>query len=114
MHLVPCGILIKDKVNVIGNGVVLQVVNMFEELKKLEEAGIQWEGRMKVSDRAHLLFNFHQVIDGMNEVSLGKDSIGTTKKGIGPCYASKMARNGIRVGELVHDWDSFVVKYKKV
>lgn len=114
MHLIPCGILVPGKINVIGNGVVLHTPTMFKELANLDTGGIDWQGRLKVSDRAHLLFDFHQTIDGLQEVSKGKDSIGTTRKGIGPCYASKMARTGIRVGELMHDWDAFAAKYKRL
>ena len=79
----------------------------------IADAGVAWKGRLMISDRAHLLFGFHQTIDGSQEISLGKDSIGTTKKGIGPCYASKATRNGIRVGELLN-WNSFLAKYEKL
>ena len=114
MHLIPCGILIPGKVNVIGNGVVLHVPTMFKELANLEKGGIDWKNRLLVSDRAHLLFDFHQTIDGLQETSLGRGSIGTTKKGIGPCYSSKTTRNGVRVGELIHNWDNFAAKYTKL
>ena len=59
-------------------------------------------GRLLVSDRAHLLFDLHQVVDGLREAELAGDMIGTTKRGIGPCYASKVIRNGLRVGDLRH------------
>lgn len=114
MHLIPCGILIPGKMNIIGNGVVLHVPTMFKELQKLADGGIDWKGRLKISDRAHLLFDFHQTIDGLQENRLGKSNIGTTKRGIGPCYSSKTTRNGIRVGELMYNWESFEAKYNNL
>lgn len=109
-HLLPCGMLYDDTTNLIGNGVVLHTPTLLKELQSLHEADISTEGRLKISDRAHLLFDFHMLIDGRLESSRGEDSIGTTKKGIGPCYASKITRNGIRVGELLH-WDHFERRY---
>lgn len=111
-HLLPCGMLYEGKVNVIGNGVVLHTPTLLKELASLHEAGMDTTGRLKISDRAHLLFDFHQVIDGRQEEGLGDANIGTTKKGIGPCYASKATRNGIRVGELIEDFDTFTARYK--
>lgn len=99
-HLLPCGMLYQDTVNVIGNGVVLHPPTMFNELKNLDNENIPYDGRLKISDRAHLVFECHRIIDGLQETALGDKSIGTTKKGIGPTYASKATRNGIRVGEL--------------
>lgn len=112
-HLLPCGMLYEDKVNVIGNGVVLHVPTLLKELQSLHDAGMNTDGRLKISDRAHLLFDFHMLIDGQQEASRDgttSGSIGTTKKGIGPCYASKANRNGIRVGELL-EWDHFVTRH---
>ena len=112
-HLLPCGLLYDDKQNVVGNGVVLHLPTLFAELEALAKGG-RWDeeaekrrwvetgsGRLLLSNRAHLLFDFHQEVDGLQEKGLKADSIGTTKKGIGPCYASKATRNGIRVGELL-------------
>lgn len=101
--------LYKDKINVIGNGVVLHVPTLFKELDNLIAAGMPING-LKISDRAHLLFDFHQLIDGRMESARGGSAIGTTKRGIGPCYTSKTTRNGIRVGELA-DWDHFVARH---
>eukprot|EP00741_Cyanophora_paradoxa_P006624 tig00001029_g6409.t1 len=107
-HLIPSGILHKNCVCVIGNGVVLHLPSFFKELESLKAQGIDYEGRVKVSDRAHLLFDFHQIVDGLREGELSGtgESIGTTKKGIGPCYSSKANRSGIRVGDLLH-FDGF-------
>lgn len=110
-HLLPCGMLYEDKVNIIGNGVVLHVPTLFKELKSLHDVGMNTDGRLKISDRAHLLFDFHMLIDGGQEKKRGDANIGTTKKGIGPCYSSKINRNGIRVGELL-DWDHFEARYR--
>jgi len=79
---------------------VLHTPTLFRELANLEKSGINTKGRLKISDRTQLLFDFHQLIDGQQEANLKADNIGTTKKGIGPCYSSKATRNGIRVGEL--------------
>lgn len=73
---------------------------MFEEIDNLESNGVSCKGRILISDRAHLLFDFHQTVDGLREAELSKSFIGTTKRGIGPCYSSKANRNGIRVGDL--------------
>lgn len=110
-HLLPCGMLYEGKVNVIGNGVVLHTPTLLKELASLHEANIDTTGRLKISDRAHLLFDFHQIIDGRQEKALKEANIGTTKKGIGPCYSSKATRNGIRVGELIEDFDAFTQRY---
>eukprot|EP00808_Paulinella_micropora_P023251 g9442.t1 len=117
-HLLPCGMLHEDKKNLIGNGVVVHVPTLLKELNNLTNAGINWQEpqRLFISNRAHLLFDFHMTIDGLNEEALSKDgdSIGTTRKGIGPCYASKVNRIGVRVGDLLEDWDDFQSKYRKV
>lgn len=91
-HLVPCGVVYEHTQNVLGNGVVIHIPQMFNELAPLTEQGISWEGRMKMSNRAHLLFQFHREIDGMMEARRGDANIGTTKKGIGPCYSTKAFR----------------------
>jgi adenylosuccinate synthase len=110
-HLLPCGMLYSGKKNVIGNGVVLDLPILMSELKKLEDSGVETRDKLLISNRAHLLFQIHKEIDGRSEAALGGKSIGTTKKGIGPCYASKSTRNGVRVGDLA-DWDSFEEKYR--
>ncbi|KOM38800.1 hypothetical protein LR48_Vigan03g218200 [Vigna angularis] len=100
LHLVPSGILNEDTLCVIGNGVVVHLPGLFKEIDGLESSGVSCQGRILISDRAHLLFDFHQVVDGLRETELAKSFIGTTKRGIGPCYSSKVNRNGIRVGDL--------------
>lgn len=113
-HLVPSGVLY-DKVScVVGNGVVVNLPGLFKEFETLEASNINFKGRFFISDRAHLLFDFHKQVDGMKEVSLGKDAIGTTKQGIGPCYSNKTQRTGIRVGDLRHFDKVFVPKFKEL
>src|SRR3990172_7011385 len=76
-HLIPSGILHPKTVCVIGNGVVLHLPTLFKELKKLEEQGVDYSGRLKISDRAHLLFDYHQIVDGLQEEELAGEKIGT-------------------------------------
>lgn len=99
-HLIPSSILHENVVCVIGNGVVLHVKSFLEELTELKKQNININNRILISDRAHLVFDFHQQVDGYNENNLGKSKIGTTLKGIGPTYSSKINRNGLRVGDL--------------
>ena len=75
--------------------------------------GLDCTGRLFISDRAHLVFDFHQIVDGLKEVELGGSSIGTTKKGIGPAYSSKASRSGLRVHHLF-DHDTFAQKFRKL
>lgn len=102
LHLIPSGILQPGKICVIGNGVVLDPEAFFEEVEVLASKGIRVRGRLLISDAAHLLFPYHKLMDQLREESLTKKKgmIGTTKRGIGPCYADKMARLGVRVSDL--------------
>lgn len=110
-HLLPSGVLNKDAICVIGNGVVIHVPSFLNELDNLESMGVDYIGRVLVSDRAHMVFDFHQEVDGMSETKLGRNKIGTTKKGIGPAYASKISRNGIRIGDL-QNWEYFEQRFR--
>lgn len=86
---------------------------LFEELEKNEKKGLSdWEERLYISDRAHLVFDFHQQVDGLQETENSEkgQSLGTTKKGIGPTYSSKATRNGIRMGDLLGDFELFAKK----
>jgi len=115
LHLVPSGILNPSTICVIGNGVVLHLPGLFEEIAGLKAKGVSVEGRLLISDRAHLLFDLHKEIDGLREAELagsGKQ-IGTTKRGIGPAYAAKATRNGIRVCDLAN-MDVFADKLRKL
>ncbi|MDD5084512.1 MAG: adenylosuccinate synthase [Candidatus Omnitrophica bacterium] len=101
LHLIPSGILHKRTICVIGNGVVVDPKVLFEEIALLEKQGIRVGKRLKVSETAHLIMPYHHLIDALHETH-GKRKIGTTKRGIGPCYADKMARQGIRVVDLLN------------
>ena len=99
LHLLPSGILRKDMVNVIGNGVV---VNPDVLLKELDNLGDE-RGQLFISDRAHIIMPYHTMLDGGEESSKGKSKIGTTGNGIGPCYSDKASRLGVRMGDLLDD-----------
>lgn len=111
LHLIPSGVLYKETINVIGNGVVFDPQGFIEEITGLEKDGISTKN-IKVSDRAHVVLPYHKVLDGLSEEKKGKDKIGTTKKGIGPCYMDKVERSGIRVCDLI-DEDVFKEKLKQ-
>lgn len=112
-HLLPSGVLHKGTTCVIGNGVVVHLPSFLNELDGLETTGVEYKGRVFVSDRAHLVFDFHQDVDGRHEQRLGRHKLGTTKKGIGPAYASKIQRNGLRVGDL-QDWTYFERRFREL
>ncbi|CAO1419224.1 unnamed protein product [Diamesa serratosioi] len=116
-HLLPSGIINEKCISIIGNGVVVHLPGLFEELAKNEAKGLQdWQNRLIVSDRAHLVFDFHQQVDGLQEAEKAGEgkSLGTTKKGIGPAYSSKATRNGIRVGDLMGDFKLFSDKFRGI
>lgn len=100
LHQIPSGILHPGKRCLLGNGVVLDVEQFFEELDGLLARGIDAEARVGISGRAHLLLEYHKRLDQANEAARGAARIGTTGKGIGPAYEDKIARRGIRVGDL--------------
>ncbi|MBE6067342.1 MAG: adenylosuccinate synthase [Clostridium lundense] len=103
LHLIPSGILYGNKLNIIGNGVVLDPKALFEEMEYLRELGVEITPKnLLISDRAQLIMPYHRVLDGIKERSRGSKDIGTTGKGIGPCYTDKMERSGIRVCDLMH------------
>lgn len=113
LHLIPSGILYEDKLNVIGNGVVVDPKALFEEITYLEGVGVKvTPEKLIVSDRAHLIMPYHKILDKLKEKARGKNDIGTTGKGIGPCYTDKFERCGIRVCDLMHE-DVFTEKLKQ-
>lgn len=104
LHLIPSGILYDDKLNVIGNGVVVDPKALFEEIEYLEGVGVKvTPEKLIISDRAQLIMPYHKVLDVLKEKARGKNDIGTTGKGIGPCYTDKFERCGIRVCDLMHE-----------
>jgi adenylosuccinate synthase len=111
LHLIPSGILNPDTINIIGNGVVFDPKGFLEEMKKLKDDGIDTKN-IKISDRAHVIFPYHKELDALSENARGENKIGTTKKGIGPCYMDKTERSGIRICDLM-DKDIFASKLKQ-
>ena len=82
---------------------MIHIPSLFQELEALKAKGLSTDGRLFISEAAHVVFDLHQRVDGLEEAALGKAKVGTTGKGIGPCYSTKMARSGIRIGQFVHD-----------
>jgi len=101
-HLIPSGILHQDKKCVIGNGIVLDPCLFLEEIAGLSKRNINVNGNLFISDRAHVVFPYHKKLDLLLEKQKGDSMIGTTGRGIGPCYTDKISRDGIRVAELLH------------
>jgi len=99
LHLIPSGILNPKAVNVIGNGVVVYPKQLIKEMGQL---GGNWKGRLLISNRAHMILDHHIAIDKARERLRGKKAIGTTGRGIGPAYADKISRTGLRIGELLN------------
>ncbi|WP_022851370.1 adenylosuccinate synthase [Limisalsivibrio acetivorans] len=100
LHLIPSGAMHPEKLNIIGNGVVVDPKALIEEIVGLEKKGIDFTGRLFISKRAHVIMPYHGLIDRIREEIKGSKKIGTTGRGIGPTYADKAARNGIRVCDL--------------
>ncbi|MGH7976807.1 MAG: adenylosuccinate synthetase, partial [Limisphaerales bacterium] len=102
LHLIPSGILRKNKLCVIGNGVVVDPLGLVEEIKSLQKIGVKVSPQNFVlSETAHVVLPYHRELDAQREVLKGKNKIGTTKRGIGPAYGDKAARTGLRVGDLI-------------
>ncbi|PLX67167.1 MAG: adenylosuccinate synthase [Denitrovibrio sp.] len=101
LHLIPSGIIHKGKINIIGNGVVIAPDALIEEMNGLKQQGVSFdEGSFFISKRAHVIMPYHKTIDVLREELKGKKKIGTTGRGIGPTYADKAARSGIRICDL--------------
>ena len=113
LKLIPSGILRPGKQAVIGNGLVIDPAALLAEIDALEAAGVPVIGNLFISNRAHVLFPAHRLMEKMSEARPGRVSIGTTSRGIGPCYEDKIARRGIRVADLL-DRDFFRAQYDSV
>jgi len=112
LHTIPSGIFHENKVNIIGNGVVIDPVILRNELKNLEVEGIDYKKSLLISRKAHLILPTHRIIDATSEKSKGKNKIGSTLKGIGPTYMDKTGRNGFRVGDL--ESENWLEKYREL
>lgn len=108
LHTIPSGIFQGDKMNIIGNGVVLDPAIFKKEIDMLKAAGISIEERLVISKKAHLILPTHRLLDAAYEQAKGKAKIGSTLKGIGPTYTDKVSRNGVRVGDML---GNFQAKY---
>jgi len=113
LKLVPSGILRPGKQAVIGNGLVIDPAALLSEIDTLEAAGITVSGHLFISNRAHVLFPEHRMMERMTEGRPGRTAIGTTSRGIGPCYEDKIARRGVRVADLL-DREFFRAQYDSV
>ena len=109
LRSIPSGIFQGGKINIIGNGVVLAPDLFMDEAKELEKSGHELKSRIHVSKKAHLIMPTHRVLDRAYEAARGKGKVGTTGKGIGPTYTDKTSRNGLRVGDIL---DNFQEKYE--
>lgn len=101
LHTVPSGIFRPDTCNLIGNGVVIDPIILMEEIHDIEKMGIEVKSNLYISKRAHLILPTHRLLDAASEKAKGDKKVGTTGKGIGPAYTDKIARNGLRVGDLL-------------
>lgn len=111
LHLLPSGILRGNKTCVIGNGVVIDPLDLVREIEHLRARKIRLKDTLVISDCAHIVFPYHRLIDEHRERSKGRHKIGTTKRGIGPCYGDKVERTGLRMGDLL-DPAKFEVRLK--
>ncbi|KAF5103872.1 hypothetical protein D0Z03_000001 [Geotrichum reessii] len=119
-HMLPSGLINPNCINLVGSGVVVHVPSFFKELETIVEKGLDCKDRLFLSSRAHLVFDFHQITDGLKEreLSSSNKAIGTTGKGIGPTYSTKASRSGIRVHHLVSQqpgaWDEFATRFRRL
>jgi adenylosuccinate synthase len=101
LHTIPSGIFRPRLTNLIGNGVVIDPVTLEKEIAKLDEAEVDYQGRLIVAHKAHLILPTHRYLDAASENAKGKAKIGSTLKGIGPTYMDKTGRNGLRAGDII-------------
>ena len=106
LRSIPSGIFQHGQINIIGGGVVLDPVLFREEAEALEKSGVEIKKILKISKKAHLIMPTHRLLDAANEQMKGASKIGTTGKGIGPTYTDKVSRNGLRVGDIFHNFEA--------
>ena len=102
LHLLPSGILRSNTINVIGNGCVVDPEELLKEMKQIEDRGYPMKG-LRISDRANIITKYHKMLDGAEERQRGAKGVGTTGRGIGPCYSDKIARSGIRMCDILDE-----------
>src|SRR6187431_2200077 len=113
LHLIPSGILHAGVTCVIGNGVVIDPEALFKEVDELARIGISVDGRLLVSEKAHVILSYHRELDVLSEARRGERKIGTTSRGIGPAYEDKIGRRGIRVCDLLGDRDALAQEVRE-
>jgi adenylosuccinate synthase len=101
LHNIPSGVLTPNCINIIGNGVIIEPSILRSEIENLQQNGFNLKDTLLISNRAHLILPTHRALDAANEMALGKMKIGSTLKGIGPCYTDKTARKGLRIGDIL-------------
>ena len=112
LHTIPSGVFHKNKINVIGNGVVIDPTIFEKEIKGLDKYLLELNKTLLISKKAHIIIPTHRILDSASEASKGKFKIGSTLKGIGPAYMDKTGRNGIRVGDIISsDWKKNIITY---
>jgi adenylosuccinate synthase len=109
LHTIPSGIFRENKINIIGNGVVIDPIVFQKEIESLKKIGVDISQNLYISKKAHMILPTHRILDAASEQEKGESKIGSTLKGIGPTYKDKIGREGLRVGDLLHDFDD---KYK--
>ncbi len=109
LHTIPSGIFRDNKINIIGNGVVIDPIVFQKEIESLKKIGVDILKNLYISKKAHMILPTHRLLDAASEQKKGESKIGSTLKGIGPTYKDKIGREGLRVGDLLHDFDE---KYK--
>lgn len=112
LHTIPSGIFHSNKINVVGNGVVIDPIIFMKEIDALEKMGVNINERMVISRKAHLILPTHRLLDAASEKAKGKQKIGSTLKGIGPTYMDKTGRNGLRIGDI--ETQRFNTKYNSL
>ncbi|MFM9908733.1 MAG: adenylosuccinate synthase [Chitinophagaceae bacterium] len=112
LHQIPSGIFHENKINLIGNGVVLDPVTLRKECDAVKSFGVDYQKNLYISERAHLIVPTHRALDKASELAKGNEKIGSTLKGIGPAYMDKTGRNGLRVGDLLDK--NFTTQYIKL
>ncbi len=112
LHQIPSGIFHEDKINLIGNGVVLDAVTLRRECDAVKSFGVDYRKNLYISERTHLIVPTHRALDKASELAKGNEKIGSTLKGIGPAYMDKTGRNGLRVGDLLDK--NFTTQYIKL
>jgi len=112
LHQIPSGIFHENKINLIGNGVVLDAVTLRKECESVKSFGVDYRKNLYISERTHLIIPTHRALDKASELAKGTEKIGSTLKGIGPAYMDKTGRNGLRVGDLLDK--NFTTQYIKL